>query len=117
MTHCRMLAYPPQGEREPLGTGDAGWRVIHTHSPGLAPPWALTGRLVSPPQEAPPSRDRPVTPTASHPADAAGLPGDTAVRSQPTPDPGLGGQPPTLRGTEAVPRQGAALGPPQLQPA
>ena len=39
------------------------------------------------------------------------------MRSQPTPDPGSGGQPPTLRGTEAVPRQGAALGAPQLQPA
>ena len=39
------------------------------------------------------------------------------MRSQPTPDPGPGGQPPALRGTEAVSRQGAALGALQLQPA
>lgn len=82
VTRCGMLARPRQGERErerePLGTGEVAWRVICTHSPGLAPPWVLTGRLVPPPQEAPLSQDRPVTPTASHPVDAASLPGDTA---------------------------------------
>ena len=64
VTRCGMLARPRQGERErerePLGTGEVAWRVICTHSPGLAPPWVLTGRLVPPPQEAPLTQDRPV---------------------------------------------------------
>ena len=94
-----------------------GWRVICTHSPGLTPLWTLTGRLVPPPQGAPSSQDRPVTPMASHPVDAASLPGDTASEAPAHPDLGAGGQLSTLQGTEAMPRQGAALGAPQLQPA
>lgn len=82
VARCGMLARPPlrkrEREREPLRTGEVGWRVICTHSPGLTPLWALTGRLVPPPQGAPSSQDRPVTPMASHPVDAASLPGDTA---------------------------------------
>ena len=57
------------------------------------------------------------TPLASHPVDAASLPGDTASEAPAHPDLGAGGQLSTLQGTEAMPRQGAALGAPQLQPA
>ena len=72
MTRCGMLACPPQGERDresPSGLGmRAGESFILTAlgSPRPGP---------SPAGWAHPHRRRPLTgtPTASHPADAAGL--------------------------------------------
>ena len=77
MTRCGMLACPPQGERErdresPSGLGMRAGKSFILTALGSPHPGPLPAGW-SHPQEAPPYRDRPVTPTVSHPADAAGL--------------------------------------------